>query len=531
MGDAYNNGFFNLLGFGGATSTTNLGGFSPNVPTTTNNGYTSAGAFNGSAFGFHFENPNSVWIVDAGINVNDKDSCSIQHWVRTTTDSAVSWFASTWAWKNTVAVNSFSPCFSLAGRVENGVLNLYTTTVDGGSAVFGTKRAANSQIYRVVINAATSAGTVTVVATAPVGTQYRGVSLPPYQRANLTCANGYATTKDLACVGSTCCLACKTTCPVGQVLVNTCSTYGDNVCMFPAAYATFQSAIAAAAAAVGTTAPPTVGVYALFRNPASQQLTPSMFTPDILTKIAAAAAVALQITSAAVTASVDPLTATVFGSDLTAAGTTRRALQAAGTPVGVRVLITIIASVAAQSPVVQSAGGLGPAVTDPSAIGAAVRAAIATPAVASALATRFVQTTGTPPAVCTPQVNPCPCTVACLGYATTTEAVAQVKADPTRTSAVVTSPAAAGGASSAASSGLSAGATAGVAIGVIIVVVCAAGIIYALTDGCGMNKGGRKSSRGKAVSSSALDGAAVANPAAAAADSPRFAVSPLAARA
>jgi hypothetical protein len=287
--------------------------------------------------------------------------------------------------------------------------------------------------------------------------------------------------------------------------------------MFPAAYAALQAANTAAA---GGVKPATVGVYALLRNPASQSLTGAMFTSDIYTAIASAAANALSIPSSVVTAS---SAEAVYNTDLPAGG---RRLQVI---VGYRVLLTIIASEAAKSPVVQAAGGLAAAATDPNAIGAAVRAAIATPAVASALATRFVQTTGTPPAVCTPQVNPCPCTVACLGYATTTEAVAQVKADPTRTSAVVTSPAAAGGASSAASSGLSAGATAGVAIGVIIVVVCAAGIIYALTDGCGLNKGVRKSSRGKAAAAEP-SAAATANPAAGA-DSPRFAVSPLAARA
>jgi len=463
------------------------------------------------------------------INPNDRDVCNIQHWVRSTTDPTVNWYASTWSFMNTIRVDSGSPCFSLAGRVENGALNLYTSTVDGGSAVFGYptagvgggKRAASSKIYRVVINAATSAGTVTLVATAPANTQFRGVTLPPYQRANLTCPSGaYAVTTDLACVGSKCCNTCKTSCPVGMYLVPTCNTFGDNQCMFPAAYAALQ---AANTAATGGVKPATVGVYTLLRNPASQSLTGAMFTTDIYTAIASAAANALSIPSSVVTAS---SAEAVYNTDLPAGA---RRLQVI---VGYRVLLTIIASEAAKSPVVQAAGGLAAAATDPNAIGAAVRAAIATPAVASALATRLVQTTGTPPAVCTPQVTPCPC--ACLGYASTTEAVAKVAADPSRASAVVVAASSSGGGSTAGTdSGLSAGATAGVAIGVIIVVVCAAGIIYALTDGCGMNKGGRgKSSRGKAASSSssALEGAAVANPAAGA-DSPRFAVSPLAARA
>lgn len=538
-------GLFRTPVIGDGIAYTNLPGFSgtgAGVNTNTIRGVEAPGAFNGSAFGFFFENPNSVWIIDAGVNPNDRDVCNIQRWVRTTTDPSVSWFASSWAWAYSYNIDASSPCFTLAGRVEGTGLNLYTTTVDGGSAVFGFptpgvgggKRAASSQLYRLVISAAGAVASKTVVATAPPNTQFRGVTLPPYQRANLTCAaNAYITTADLACVGSTCCVPCRTSCPAGMVLLNTCNSYGDNRCMLPAAYTSFKAATAAAATAAGVTAPPTVGVYTLWRSPSSRDLTPSAFTPSILTAIATAAAGALQIPSAAVTASVDATTATVYGSDLAAAGATRRELQgtAGGNIVGVRVLLTIIAAQAAASPVVRAAAAAGAPLaatsTDYGAIGAALRAAVATPAVATAIATRTVQATG----VCA--ASPCVC--ACLGYATTAEAATKVAADPTRTAPVVTNPGAASGAASSAADSLSPGATAGVAIGVVIVVVCAAGVIYAMTDGCGMNgKSGAGKKRAVSGKDAVLTGAvAVSNPAAAGdePDKTRFAVSPLAARA
>ena len=132
----------------------------------------------------------------------DKYSCTIQHW--TSTADIIS---GVWSWKESVIVDSMMPCYSLSGRVENGVFVLYTSTsgndysskapnsvpypstvpfpatgVDGN----GGYKTGTSKLYKV--NTATKA--VTAVVTAPANTVYRSVAIPPQQRGNYTCPAG-----------------------------------------------------------------------------------------------------------------------------------------------------------------------------------------------------------------------------------------------------------------------------------------------------------------------------------------------------
>ena len=174
-------------------------------------------SFNGAAFGFHFETNASVWIADAGMNAIDKDSCSIQHWV-----SPSGSISGPWSYDRRIVVDASVPCFSMFGRVEGGALYLYLST----------STVASSKIYRV----AAATGDVVVIKIASSNTVYRAVSLPPMPRANYTCpAGSFGTTNDMACSFS-CCAPCKTSCPAGLVLVQTCSIASDNTCIPPSAY-------------------------------------------------------------------------------------------------------------------------------------------------------------------------------------------------------------------------------------------------------------------------------------------------------
>jgi hypothetical protein len=130
-----------------------------------------------------------VWMVDAGANIIDRDTCRIQQWTKPVTGTGLSGPDASWTFKKAIVVDTKVPCYSMAGRQEGAELYLYLTTVDGGS-----RRAASSKLYRI----ASTAGTITVVATAPANTQFRGVSIPPIQRANYTCpAGSFGTTNDL----------------------------------------------------------------------------------------------------------------------------------------------------------------------------------------------------------------------------------------------------------------------------------------------------------------------------------------------
>jgi hypothetical protein len=203
------------------------------------------GNYSGHPFGFVFESKSSVWMADAGPGAQggpgwpgitatcsigtcpppvpvtgmypigstpaghwDKYSCTIQHW--TSTSDIIS---GVWSWKESVIVDSQMPCYGLAGRVENGVFQLYTSTsgndysgkqpnskpypskvtptgFEAGTDGNGGYALGPSKLYR--INTATKA--VNAVLSAQPNTVYRAVAIPPQQRANYTCPDGFAST-------------------------------------------------------------------------------------------------------------------------------------------------------------------------------------------------------------------------------------------------------------------------------------------------------------------------------------------------
>ena len=127
------------------------------------------GNFTGHPFQFWFESQSSVWIADAGLGAFDKTSCAIQHWTSTADITS-----GTWSKASTISVDSAVPCYSLAGRMENGVPTLYTST----------STAASSKVYKI------AGGVVSTVVTAAANTVYRGVAIPPQPRGNYTCPVG-----------------------------------------------------------------------------------------------------------------------------------------------------------------------------------------------------------------------------------------------------------------------------------------------------------------------------------------------------
>ena len=208
------------------------------------------GNYSGHPFGFVFESKSSVWLADAGpgaqggpgwpgitatcsigtcpppVPVNgmypigetpaghwDKYSCTIQHW---TSNGDIT--SGTWSWKESVIVDSFMPCYALAGRVENGVLTLYTSTsgndysskqpnskpypskvipgvgFEAGTDWNGGYALGPSKLYKV--NTATKA--VIPVLSALPNTVYRAVAIPPQQRQNYTCPAGFVRTEESA---------------------------------------------------------------------------------------------------------------------------------------------------------------------------------------------------------------------------------------------------------------------------------------------------------------------------------------------
>ncbi len=183
--------------------------------------------FTGHPFGFWFESQSVVWLADAGLGLWDKTSCEIQRWT-----STADILTGTWSKAGaSIMVDATTPCFSLAGRMENKVPTLYTTT----------STATSSKIYKI------AAGVVSTVLTAGANQVYRAVALTPQPRANYTCPIGqYGTTYDLAC-SYDCCEPCTTSCPVGQKLVPVCSFDSDNLCISADSYTTLVAAVQAKA--------------------------------------------------------------------------------------------------------------------------------------------------------------------------------------------------------------------------------------------------------------------------------------------
>ena len=186
--------------------------------------------FTGHPFGFWFESQSSVWLADAGLGVFDKTLCQIQHWTSTSDITS-----GTWSLASTISVDAAVPCYSLAGRMENGVPTLYTST----------STAASSKVYKI------AAGVVSTVVTASANTVYRSVAIPPQPRGNYTCPIGqYGTTYDLTC-SYDCCEPCTASCPAGQKLVPVCSFDSDNLCVDAGAYSQLVAAVQAKASGAG----------------------------------------------------------------------------------------------------------------------------------------------------------------------------------------------------------------------------------------------------------------------------------------
>jgi hypothetical protein len=183
--------------------------------------------FTGHPFGFWFESQSVVWLADAGLGSFDKTSCEIQRWTSTKDIMTGTWSKA----GASIVVDATTPCFSLAGRIENKVPTLYTST----------STATSSKIYKI------AGGVVSTVITAGANQVYRAVALTPQPRANYTCPIGqYGTTYDLAC-SYDCCEPCTTSCPVGQKLVPVCSFDTDNLCISADSYATLVAAVQAKA--------------------------------------------------------------------------------------------------------------------------------------------------------------------------------------------------------------------------------------------------------------------------------------------
>ena len=160
------------------------------------------------------------------------------------------------------------PCYSLAGQVVNGVFTLFTST--GGNDYSGRQpgtgypskaqaldsfalpqsgswytggnggySAGPSKVYK--INAVTKA--VSLLATAPVNSVYRSVSVPPQPRVTAGCAPGTFGSLDPGCAFS--CPNTCAACPLGTYK----STFGSSSCTAcPAGQYTAQTGSVSAAA-------------------------------------------------------------------------------------------------------------------------------------------------------------------------------------------------------------------------------------------------------------------------------------------
>ena len=329
------------------------------------------GNYSGAPFGFVFESTSSLWLADAGPGAQggpgwpgvtggscsigtcpppialgqwakgsepaglwDKYSCTIQHW--TSTADIIS---GTWSWKESVIVDWGMPCYALTGRVENGVLALYTSTSGNdysgkqpgtGYPGNGGYKLGSSKVYKV--NTATKA--VSVVVTAQTNTVYRAVAIPPQQRGNYTCPQGYyGTTYDLTC-SYDCCTKCTPTCPAGLVLVPTCSWAADNLCLAPS---TFQTLANVLTGSTTNTVPGAMTLAGLdtttLSSAAAVQVVSNSITVALQASIAKATGAAAPVVQVKVTSIVDAASGVKFysGSRRLEAAAARRLVSATAT--------------------------------------------------------------------------------------------------------------------------------------------------------------------------------------------------------